>query len=165
MKSVEPVVAEDRFRYMLDAAGRLIEVLAEAQGVGPESVLARVVERIDERLCDVDAPAETWRATHAAQTCLAVHLAVRAGDHPIGIQKNLALEDMCVIVHHLDVIMNLLIRLARGATGDAAVIRYLLDNHIVGVLRVQAEAHRLPLLKYIEAAWTELARRDVERPT
>ncbi|NDL61145.1 hypothetical protein [Phytoactinopolyspora mesophila] len=153
-------IAEDRFAYMLDASATLLQLMGESIGVSPSALAPVFLEAHLESVRDLTGQGAR-AVTLAAQTCLAVHISVRRGQEPLGIQRHLDLDDMCAVVQELDQMVQLLLRVVVARVGQLAVIEHLLDHHIERILQVQAVASGVSVSAHVRRYWEALADRDV----
>jgi len=155
--SVEEAAAQNHFYFMLDGLGSLIESIAGEQDEdGYELAVSLCTMCFEDE--DEVAP-ERVEAMKAAQTCLVVHMLVRQGGEPWGVQQHLDLADMCVVVHMFGDIMWTLVKWVREPLGDPFVIKELLAG-VGSILRALARSQNVTLSMLISDYWGKLALDD-----
>lgn len=153
--SVEQLIAANNFSFVLNGLGTVIEALADELDLTSFEITMRLATA---ELQDSAAP-EREVAIRSAQTCLIIHMLVRKGEEPWGVQQNLDHEDMCVVVRALGDLMWTLITDAAEVLGDHFLIAQLLVG-VHGILNGLAGGYEMALPDLLADYWGQLALAD-----
>lgn len=152
-----PEVAENRFSYLLNRLGDLIEMAADVSGVSPEEVTLGVIAVLDEVRTELP---DGERAFDAVRTCLVSHQLVRSGKVPWGIQKTLDVRDMLVLNEALAAMLVALTHLF-DPPQRPQVVRVLAAEART-ILAAQAAHAQVPVAELVEEYFVSLAERDAQ---
>ena len=159
VEDLDERVAVVKFNFMLNSLGGLVGAVARENNDTPFDLTMLLA-------ASTYAGAEVSEgrvfALKAAQTCLVVHMLVRQGEEPWGVQQNLDLADMCAVTQVLGDMISTLMRGVQEVVSDAFLIKELLPR-VEDILRRSAAAQGKTVEAVLAEYWAELALLDCEQ--
>lgn len=139
-------IAVPIFKGSLELLGDVIEMI----GDGDSEAVTDITIALATATYDGSATPEDAPILEAAQTCLLVHMLVRRGSRPWGVQRNLDLSDMRLVIRALSDMLATIVNDTREHLGEERLIAVLL-NCVQSILEGLAALRGHPVKGYMQA--------------